>query len=427
MSTETSDHATTPPSHVGRGASAADRIRARWQRLPVAWRRSLVAALLLRSGIGLFSLTFGGLLPGLDPVGVTPVPSADFAGWSASSTAAQGAGLLGASLERFDALWYLAIASDGYPDLLPGGGLPQAAAFFPGLPLLIALLGFVLGGHHYLAGSLVALAATVAAFAGLHRLIEEEVGDPVVARRALVAAAVFPSAFFLVAPYTESLFLATSVWALVWARRGRWRWVAPLALYTGLTRNVGVLLAVALALEAWRQHREGRSLGANVAAGILAAPAGLGLFALYGWWKWGDLLATVSVQSGWQREFTWPWVTLARAVDVAVSTPGRYATGYHTLDLLLFLPVLAAVWWLVRRAPATYSVYAVAHLAIWLVYPFPDRPLMSTPRFALAVAPIFWAFAVWTRGEGRAATWWAASAALLGVQTLLFVDWYYIF
>ncbi|HEX9888934.1 MAG TPA: hypothetical protein VGA69_05620, partial [Nitriliruptorales bacterium] len=244
---------------------------------------------------------------------------------------------------------------------------------------------------------------------------------------AIVVAAVFPSAFFLVAPYTESLFLATSVWALVWARRGGWRWAAPLAVYTGLTRNVGVLLALALALEAWRQHREGRAVGGWSLAAVAGAPVGLGLFALYGWTTWGDLLATVTIQSGWQREFTWPWVTVGRAIDVAVSTPGRYATGYHTLDLLVIVPVLLAVWWLVRRAPLTYSLYALAHVGVWLAYPFADRPLMSTPRFALAVAPVFWAFAVWTRRDSLAPAWWATSAALLGVQALLFVDWYYIF
>ncbi|HEX9890348.1 MAG TPA: hypothetical protein VGA69_12765, partial [Nitriliruptorales bacterium] len=80
-------------------------LAARWQRLPTAWRHAIVATLLLRVALGVLSLAFGGLLPGLTPVSVTAVPSADFAGWVGRSTGSQGIGLLGASLERFDALW----------------------------------------------------------------------------------------------------------------------------------------------------------------------------------------------------------------------------------------------------------------------------------------------------------------------------------
>lgn len=160
---------------------------------------------------------------------------------------------------------------------------------------------------------------------------------------------------------------------------------------------------------------------------MLGAPAGLGAYLAFCWVRYGTPLAPLVAQTGWQREFRAPWQTLADAVAIGLGSPGVWATGYHTLDLLVALPVLVAVVWLVARAPAAYGAYAVAHALVWLAYPFPDRPLMSVPRFALAVVPVFWAFAAWTRRRALAGAWWAGSGALLGIHLLLFVTWYYVF
>lgn len=401
-----------------------DRLRVRWRRLPLAWRRAVVTALALRVATAVGAFVAGGLLPGLAPVSVAPVAGAGFDGWTAASAAEQGVGLLGAGLERFDALWYLAIARDGYPTTAT---VPHAAAFYPGYPLAVGLLGRALLGAHLVAANLVSLVATAVGLAGVHRLAEQVGFDEDAARRALVAVAVFPTAFFLVAPYSESLFLAASTWALVGALGRRWGVAAVGAAIAGLTRNVGVLLVLPIAVEVWRAWRPEPARRLASVGALAAAPlAAVAVLAL-GWVRWGVPLAPVQVQSGWQRAFTWPWVTLVDAVRFGTATPGSYATGYHSLDLLVAIPVLAAVVWLVRRGPASLAWYSVAHVAVWLVYPFPSRPLMSTPRFALVVAPVFLALAAWTRRRQAEATWLATSGALLGVHLVLFVGWYYVF
>ncbi len=389
-----------------------------WRRLPRRWRRAIVAALVLRITLAVAAFVFGGLLPGLGPVSVQPVPGTSFQGWTALAPHAQGYGLLWGGLARFDALWYLAIAAFGYPAVHVS--IPQAAAFFPGFPALVAIVGRLLGSF-YAGGQLIAMVATVIGLAGIHRLVEDETGDTDTARRALVAAAVFPSAFFLVAPFTESLFLAASTWALVYSRRGRWMPTAAAAVLVGLTRNVGALLALPMLIEAVRQ-RSWRGLVASA-----GAPVGLGLYLGFSWLWFGTPLAPVSVQGGWERTFHWPWQSVWTAVRYGVQTPGAYATGYHSLNVLVFVPIVAAIVWLFRRTPPAFAWYALAHVLVWLVYPFPDRPLMSTPRFALAVAPLFWAFGSWMRSRTAETIWIAASSALLGVQFLLFVGWYYIF
>jgi hypothetical protein len=419
-----SDAPPTPPRQL----------RAAWGRLPVAWRRAVVAALVLRAGAAVLALVGGGLLPGLDPVAVAP--GEGFAGWTTAPPGAQGWGLVGAGLERFDALWYLAIAADGYPPAVADVP-PQAAAFLPAYPLLVAALAGLLGGALLLAANLVSLAATTAGFAGLHRLAELGIRrdgatpDPDLPRRTVVVAAVFPSAFFLVAPYTEGLFLAAAAWSLVWLLRRRWWPAAGTLALAGATRNVGVLLAVAALAEVVAATRTGGARdGARWAgrgAAVLAAPAGLAAYLAYGAVRWGTWLAPVEVQTGWQRELRWPWETLVDAVRIGFADPGGYTIGYQGLDVLVVLPVLAVVAWLVARGRWSLALLAVAHVLVWLVYPFPPRPLMSTARFVLAVPPVFVAAAALLTTRGRETTWVAASAALLGVHLLLFTAWYYVF
>lgn len=392
-------------------------------RLPVAWQRALGAAIALRVGASVLAFLAGGLLPGLSPVDVPATEG--FGGWAASDGASEGLTVLARGLERFDALWYLAIAADGYP--AAGAVPPAAGAFFPGYPVIVMLVATVLLGATVLAAHLVSLVATVVALAGIHRLAEEITGDLDTARRAVVVTAVFPSAFFLVAPYSESTFLAATVWALVWARQGRWWPLAGAALIAAATRNVGVLVAVPVALEAWRAGAWRHGNGPAALAAVAAAPLGLGAYLLFGALRWGTWTAPVDAQTGWQRTFSWPWETLADAVRFAVGSPGVYATGYHSLDVLVFLPVAIATLWLLVRGPRSLGLFALLHVAVWLLYPFASRPLMSTPRFALAVAPVFLVFALWTDGRARESAWVSTSAALLGVQTVLFAAWYYVF
>jgi hypothetical protein len=388
----------------------------------------LITVAVLRIAVAILATIAPGLIPPLDPAAVDAVPGTGFAGRENLGPPQGVAELLLSGLERWDALWYLAIAEYGYPRVPTGSPIPEVYAFFPLFPLIVGGLGRLLLGNYLLAANLVAFAAAVAGLAGIHRLVEVERGDdPGLADRAALAIGVFPAAYFLVAPYPEGLFLALSAWALVAVRRGVWGQGALLAATAALARPVGVLLAVALVAEAVRQHREGRPLGVAVWPAFVAAPAGAGAFFLWAYSRTGVWTAPLTAQEAWLREATWPHETVWSAVRLAVASAHDYPGGYLGLDLLLFLPVVAAVVWLVVRTPPTYGLYAVAHLVAWLVTPFPGRPLMSTYRFALGLAPLGWAFAAWTRRPPVAQAWWAVSGALLGIMTALFLTSYYVF
>ena len=174
--------------------------------------------------------------------------------------------LLVASAARWDAGWYLLIAHQGYD---PGLGAATAArgAFFPLYPLLVRALSVLLIAP-VLAGIVVSVLALAVALYGLHRLAALETGSREVARLAVMVTAFAPMAFFFSAVYSESLYLALSVGAFWFARRGRWAATGALGGLAAATRPTGLLLlAPALILYLYGPRRDRPPDGARAARG----------------------------------------------------------------------------------------------------------------------------------------------------------------
>jgi hypothetical protein len=384
---------------------------------PVRFREALRAVLPTFLAVRLGTLVLGllsvGLFPPLDPVSVPgwPAPPMPDPGWHALFTA----------WERFDALWFLRIAEHGYAT---GDG---SAAFFPLYPMAVRLVSTLLGGHPLAAALLVSNAAFLLALAVVYDLTRSERSESV-ARTTVLLLATFPTAFFFLAPYSEPLFLLLAALALRAARRGRWAVAGAAGLGAALTRNVGAIVAVALAAEAVQRRREGERC---LARGLLAAAAAASGTLLYlaSWQlRSGDLLAPLHQQATWQRSFSWPWSTLAQATRIAFRYVGQTNGPYWLIDWVLVVPVLAVSVLALLRYRWTFSVYLWGGLLLPLSFVFPDRPLMSMPRFVLPLFPAFWAAAEVL--ERRRVPPWAAAAvgaAGLGLLLPLYVGWYYIF
>jgi hypothetical protein len=190
-----------------------------------------------------------------------------------------------------------------------------------------------------------------------------------------------------------------------------------------LTRSIGLVLVLGLAIEAIQRSREdGRPLLPRLAASAAVA-VGPALYFLY----WGvvhqDAMAPLKAQEAWQRVFTFPLATLVQA--------GRYAWRYGTywlIDALVVGVVLLAVLAGIRWLRWGYLAYALASLAVPLFEPLPDRPLLSMPRFVVVLFPAFWvmARAVERRRlpEPLLVASFAGGYALLGT---LFINWWHVF
>ncbi len=380
----------------------------------------------LRDGLRPALVVFIGLRIGLFvlaaiAVGViTPRAAVDVPGWPAAPLG-HGWHAAFTGLERQDALWFLRIATTGYRSA------DGSAAFFPLYPLVVRIVSGTLGGRPLLAATLVSNGSFLGALVVLYDLTVREFGEAV-ARRTLVYLAIFPTAFFFLAPYSESLFLLLSLLAFRQARRDRWVTAALAGALAALTRSIGIVIAPALIVMAFERSRsDGTSPWGRAAAGVAVL---VGPLAYLGWWglAHGEALEPLHAQANWQRVGAFPIVTLWRATAMAMGFLGHPDPGYWIIDVLVTGAVVVAVVAGWRRVALPYLVYAGGSLLLPLCYPFPPRPLLSMPRFVAVVFPAFWVIADATERRKIPHTAVVATfAAGLGVLATLFMNWWYIF
>ena len=274
-----------------------------------------------------------------------------------------------------------------------------------------------------LAGVLLSLAACAVAFVLLHRLALQLL-DADGARRAVLYLAVFPTALFLGAVYSESLYLALALGAFLLAERGRFLGAGAVAGLAMLTRPVGIALLPALAVLAWRSSDRRRALLGVAAAVPIAAIYPL----LLGLWI-GEPFAPLRAQEGiWERTLSWAgpfgglWNGFAALAD---ADPARtLALNVQQLAFTLLFLALAALAW--RRFGAPYGLFALVSLAIPLSFPAERFPLLSMSRFGLVVFPLVLALAALGARRRLHEPIVAVSALLLGVAVVQWALWQWV-
>jgi hypothetical protein len=330
-----------------------------------------------------------------------------------------------APLARWDSVWYLAIANDGYP---PDDA--RRAAFFPLYPLLVRAGSWVIGSP-LVAGALVSLACFGLALVLLHRLTVLELGAPA-AGPAVWALALFPGAVFFSAVYSEALYLALSVGCLYAARTDRWAWAGAAGMLAASTRSAGVLLVVPLAL-LWlgEQRGRGRRWRRGDAAWIGLVPVGLAGFSASLALGGGDPLAPLHAQEVWMRHFAGPFAGAwdgAAAAWRGLHHLGDPAARTDVALLGFLLAALPAVAGVVRRLPAAYGAYVVCALALPLSWPVEPQPLMSLPRFMAVLFPLFMWLGLWLVEGGRMRRFVVLAASAIGLATVtaVFATWHWV-
>lgn len=317
---------------------------------------------------------------------------------------------------RWDATWYLLIATHGY-DIFT----PASTGFFPTYPLLIHLLALPLGPQAVLpVALLLSNLATLAAFFGMGLLAAHEESDTEQAEsasgRIVNVIAAYPFAYFLFATYSESLLLALIVFCFLFARQGRWRWVMVCAFLAGPTRPTAIALLPALAWEYGRQHgfwqRETWRHGAwrsaerlrELAEGltvVVVAPLGLGCYLLFLKLRYGNPFTPFTAQVIYHgRRFWTVWQTLGeyiwrfthpQAWNIPVAM--LYLDG-GLLFIFLIITLLS-----IHRLPLLYALYMLATFYILLGSPAPHRTelIPSMGRYFLMSVPIFLLFSCWMK------------------------------
>jgi hypothetical protein len=317
---------------------------------------------------------------------------------------------------RWDAVHYIDIARHGY--------YGTDMAFFPLYPLLIHSLAMFVGDY-LIAGLLI---SNIAFFFGLlycYKLTEHQYNRSV-AYRTIFYISIFPTAVFFSAVYTESLFFALTVASFYYIRAHRWIIAGIFGGLAALTRAEGILLIAPYVIEmastsgaqAWYRSFS-RSL--QVTLGGLFIPLGLSLYMGWLWLLRGDPLYFSHVQAHWDRHLAWPWVSVAHAFAmIRKGEPTTTATQCLELSFTVLMIALALAG--LQRLRFSYWSYMLLSILV----PMSTSSLMSMPRFALVLFPMFVVLGLWGGRHSVNNTIVAISLPLLGLFTVLFANWYWV-
>lgn len=317
---------------------------------------------------------------------------------------------------RWDADQYLRLAKSGYTS-----SSVWKAWFYPLFPWCVRFVAY-LNGNYLLSALFVSGAALLIGAVVLRRLVQIDFGRAA-ALRSVWFFLIFPTAYFLHAPYTESLFLALALGSVLAARRERWWLAGGLGALTWMTRANGIVLLPVLMIEAahqgWITKRwNWRWLW------IAILPAGFGVYLLINWHITGDAFAflrmrkTISVTS-----VAWPWVGIRGTIGIFLDwSPSRaeMVGAQEFCFTMLGLICTVAAW--IKLRPA----YAVWMTGNWLLLASVTF-IESMPRYSLVMFPIFILFALLAKNQLWNALITVWSLLFLALFTSLFVRGWWAF
>lgn len=312
----------------------------------------------------------------------------------------------------YDGEHYLRILHYGYWNPRP---VMPPQAFFPGISWLATPVYNLMGSDAWAVHTTITLtgAAAFVTVWGATKAWKDEI----IARRAVVLLALFPSSIFLWMFYSEGLFIALGAGA-VWAdRRDRRGIAAACLLAIGTTRSIGIVIpAVIVLARIVRLRRVDRWAVIYAVAGA----SGLGLVLLAMWHQTGDAWAWLRVQSDWGRSVAWPWSSVAQGFDNlypdpdTVMVPALVARNFDLWAVPIVLaPILYAGFSRKDRFPAETWMLGVGMIVLGLC----SSVLASFNRFVMAdwiIYPVYASIAQrlprWTRwvlfvGLGALSLW----------------------
>ena len=369
-----------------------------------AWRALWISRLLVWSAAIAAVVLFGlsGRQDDFDPAGLTTP-------YGATGDA------LAAPLARWDSVWFMAIASDGY-----GDGAREA--FFPLYPLLVRIVSAPPFGSRRCRRARSrrrrCSPSRSSCCTGSSRSITSAPSPATRSsspRSFRCRSSSRPSTASRCSSRCPS---APSTPRGASAGRGRARW----ALLAATTRSAGVLLLVPLAMiYLWDADRPSlrtmRPLRPD-ALWLALVPLGLAAYCAVLALGGHDPLAPFDAQEVWFRSFAGPFVGAWDGLVAAVQGARQLLSGArepvyftaaggdpfvvarHNIELFVWLALaLVALAGVLRRLPAAYGAYVVAALALPLSYPVGPQPLMSLPRFVAVLFPLAIWLALWMTGR----------------------------
>lgn len=291
--------------------------------------------------------------------------------------------------QRWDVLHYQWIATQGYHK-------SNLEPFGPLYPILMRWSAPLFGNNLLLAGLIISSLFCLAAMYALISLARTELRTGAEARDALLYQVIFPTAFFLFAPYTEPIFLLGAVMTIKSLRQKQWM-AAGLWGILAVSARLPALFIVFPALYAtWKEWRESGQLRAWLSPFLILV--GASLFPLYVWFTmkvppW-EFLQTLN--SGFQRNFNFPGYNIWLAINNILRGIFPLVNIPDLVFCLIFIAGTILVW---KKLPAIYGVFTTSFMLLYLSTNTSLYPLLSISRYVLVLFPVFMALPAVTQNK----------------------------
>lgn len=303
---------------------------------------------------------------------------------------------------NFDGVHYLAIASRGYID---------EGRFLPLFPLLVRAVAspFSLiweikpyGQLVFWSGLILSNSFFVTSLYFLKKLLRLDFSEKFT-NKVLLLLMVFPTSFFFVSVYSESLFLLLSVLSLYFARQKRWAWAVLFGSLLSITRLTGFLIIIPLVIEYLIGSQKSfvigvvdvlrKNFGKLVKSfGFLIILLPVVVYSIYNNYKWSDYLYFVNAHAalGNSREvggLVFPLVTVYRYLKIFLTVSVRqYEFWVAAVEFFsLIFVTFAIVFSYLKKTRPSYLIYSVALISV----PLLSGTLTGFPRYILLAFPVF--------------------------------------
>lgn len=293
-------------------------------------------------------------------------------------------------LMKWDAAWLTGISEHGYLRV-PGRDPFESVAFFPGYPTLVRMVASpmeIFGVHDatFVAALIVSMSCSLLMACGITCLVVDlgqwlrgqrlgtsaRIGVTVAATAVVFGA---PMSVMYSMPYSEAMFTALALWALVMLLRRRYLVAGALVMVAGLTRLTAVALVITLVLaalvELWRYYRDhNRFPWAAIASPVIGA-AGLVAYLAWASDETRSAGGYFAVQDkGWGSAFdwgasTWDWLRH----NTIPESPDATSVGYTIAawSMILTAALCVATAWPLRRGRLPWQIWFTATLAAGVV------------------------------------------------------------
>ena len=286
--------------------------------------------------------------------------------------------------EPGDAFRYLEIAQNGYTAV---GENAINLVFYPLYPLLIRVLGYVLGSLP-VAGLVISQSCYGLASVMLYELILLD-GDRRMAWDGVLLLALYPFSMFLMGVFTESLFLLLTVTCLYFLRKEAYGWAGLIGFFAALTRTQGMLLLFPAVYE-WITHRLGphkaRARFSDMALCLI--PAGFGVYLLLNYSLHGNPFQFLIYEADepWYQTAQWIGKNVAQQFIQAGEYPDSLGLFIYWVQIVLYFFTLGLFFaGIARRERTAYLLYG----GVYLGFTYLSGWMISGGRYMLCCVPIY--------------------------------------